>query len=116
MRVVLAFLLLGALAAGCGSSDLCHCPNSGGVLTLPADLPAPVTAVAADSCALVSDLDGPTISFAADRATTCHVLLQLADGSEVTATLVFQPGAGCCSEILYVVDSSAFARSDGGAD
>jgi hypothetical protein len=112
-----AVAVAGLVGGGCGGWDECsgvhHCPAAlYGEVDVPADLPAPIISVTTDAaCSTFRADTSPTApvivgvkgTIDAGSTLTCQVHAQLADGTEVAASVSFRPLSGCCSSLSTAV-------------
>lgn len=109
-------LVVASVEGGCGGgecSGVYNCPAAlYGEVTLPADLPAPITSVTADgSCSTFRADTSPTApvivsvkgAIKAGTTLTCQVRAQLADGTALVASVSFRSLGGCCAELSTAI-------------
>jgi hypothetical protein len=105
-----------AMLVGCGSSSqICHCPIGGAVVTLRPELQQIVTGVTTDTCFLSSSDPTQLIYLQTLRPGDCHVSIQLANGTSLTAEVTFASAGGCCPNLFVETDGSPPMFVDGGA-
>jgi len=118
VAVAIGAAALASSQTGCGNcTGTYNCPAAlYGEVNIPADLPAPITKITADEpCTAVRLDSSPTApvlvsvkgTIDANRTVTCHVHAQLSDGTQLAASVSFQPLVGCCSNLSTAIDGPA---------